>query len=265
MYSKSRENDYYNNMVSITARSLKEISLSASILLKNIPIRRRFENEISNFSQHHVNIANNTKSPEIKRQAMLDLKKERDNISFQANSIKNNLTKQYAHLEIRRKLDFSDYMLKAVGIVIGTTQVITGSAIIASKVTGTVGTVAGAGLVVHGFGAIEENVGAIVDNNVFYKGHLRRGYEYSAELLGFSKTAGTLVYAGVDLTLSGYGLFRSALKPEAWRLFYYINTDYVFGYQLMNGYALFLEIGADFITIKSAYDTYNDSSYNKKN
>ncbi|OTA19235.1 hypothetical protein Xbed_02632 [Xenorhabdus beddingii] len=260
--SKSRENDYYNNMVSVTSRSLKEISLSASSLIKNIPIRRRFENEIFNFSKHHVNIAKNTKLPEIKKQAMLDLKKERDNISFQANAVKNNLTKQYAHIEIRRKLDFNDYMLKAVGIVIGTTQVITGISMASSKVSGTVGTLAGAGLVVHGFGSIEENVGAIIENNVFYKGHFRRGYEYSAELLGFSRTAGSLVYAGVDLTLSGYGLFRSALKPEAWRLFYYINTDYVFGYQLMNGYGLFLEISADLITIKSAYDIYNDPNYN---
>ncbi|MEK9495355.1 DUF4225 domain-containing protein [Photorhabdus sp. P32] len=43
----------------------------------------------------------------------------------------------------------------------------------------------------------------------------RQGYESGFESLGFSKKTGNLVYGGVDIALSGYGLLRNTLKPEA--------------------------------------------------
>ncbi|WP_240042200.1 DUF4225 domain-containing protein [Photorhabdus khanii] len=91
-----------------------------------------------------------------------------------------------------------------------------------------------------------------------YKGYLRQGYEKGFESLGFDKKTGNLVYGGVDIALSGYGLLRNILKPEAWRLFKYINQDYIRSYKNMNGYALGFEIGVDGITIKSTYDSYNE-------
>ncbi|WP_420497497.1 DUF4225 domain-containing protein [Xenorhabdus griffiniae] len=70
------------------------------------------------------------------------------------------------------------------------------------------------------------------------KGLVRLGYENTFEYLGSSKTTGSLVYTGVDLSLSAHALLSRTLKPDAWRLFHHINEDYVHGYKLMSGYAL---------------------------
>ncbi|PKH21425.1 hypothetical protein CIG19_16630 [Enterobacterales bacterium CwR94] len=67
------------------------------------------------------------------------------------------------------------------------------------------------------------------------------GYEYIAEFLGFDKQLGLLAYQVVDLTTSYYGIFKLTLKPEAWRLFKYLPTDYYRKIQTMSKPALALK------------------------
>lgn len=81
----------------------------------------------------------------------------------------------------------------------------------------------------------------------------------------YKKCTGSLVYGGVDLLLSGYGLYMGVLRKDAWKLFYYINTDYVHSYQQASGFSLLFEAVADSVTIKSAYDVYNDPEYGNRN
>ncbi|NHB95238.1 hypothetical protein C5470_01935 [Photorhabdus stackebrandtii] len=57
----------------------------------------------------------------------------------------------------------------------------------------------------------------------FYKGYLRQGYEKGFESLGFDKKTGNLVYGGVDIALSGYGLLRNILKPEISSVRFYLQ------------------------------------------
>ncbi|MBC8953311.1 DUF4225 domain-containing protein [Xenorhabdus sp. PB62.4] len=267
-YYQNRESDYYLSMALTTQRSLIEVSLSASRFLKNFHIRNKFLHEIKNYAEHHINNLKNTSSLDIKKQSMQELKTERDYLLRQENSLKHATYQQHATIEIRKKLDFFDYVLKGVGIIVGGAQITTGVSIIGAGYTSvygaTIGYIAGAGLIVHGVSNIQENFGAIVENDANFKGYLRLGYENAAEYYGYSKKTGSLVYAGVDLALSGYGLLRSTLKPEARRLFHYMNNEYVYNYELMSGYALGFEVLADGITIKSANDIYNDPDYNKK-
>ncbi|WP_275347549.1 DUF4225 domain-containing protein [Xenorhabdus bovienii] len=259
---------HYATQVPSAARRLNEVALSSSRFIINKDLRYKFINEIKKYSEYYIGMYEGTVVFDYKRLALFSLNKETENLLRQENLLKYNFYKQYATIEIRQKLDFSDYILKGIGIIVGGTQISTGIAIMglgdASVAGSVVGNVAGAALIVHGIGTIQENLGAIIENDVNFKGYLRHGYEHAAQLLGYSKKTGSLVYGGVDLILSGYGLFRSTLKPEAWRLFHYINQDYVRSYQLMHGYALGFEIMADSITIKSAYDIYNNPDYNKK-
>lgn len=69
------------------------------------------------------------------------------------------------------------------------------------------------------------------------KGFLDEGMK---ELLytGFSSQQGEIIYGGIDLALSGYGLFRNVISPEKNRLFYWMYTDTVVGFKDMKGPAL---------------------------
>jgi hypothetical protein len=107
-------------------------------------------------------------------------------------------------------------------------------------------------------GNFEENLRAIKNRDVNYRGYLRRGYGLAARTLGYDNNMGDIIYGGVDILSSGYGLLRQVLKPEAWRLFKYINNDFIVGYKQMSGYSLGFEILSDGITLKSIHDGYNN-------
>ena len=65
-----------------------------------------------------------------------------------------------------------------------------------------------------------------------------------------------MAYGTVDLGLSAYGVVRMALKPDAWRLFRYINTDYIRAYKAMGSSALAFEGISDSVTGRSMYMEY---------
>ncbi|CDH18535.1 conserved hypothetical protein [Xenorhabdus bovienii str. kraussei Quebec] len=149
-------------------------------------------------------------------------------------------------------------------MVAGAAQFITGLAIVTATSQTVVGYVAGSALIIHGAGNIEENLTSLLNNDADYKGYLRIGYEHAFDFIGSDKKLANLVYGGVDIALSGYGIFRNVLKPEAWRLFYYIKDDYVTSYKTMSGYSLMFEMSVDGVTLKSTYDAYNDPNNSKK-
>ena len=68
-----------------------------------------------------------------------------------------------------------------------------------------------------------------------------------------------MAYGTVDLGLSVYGLGRLVLKPDAWRLFRYVHSDYVRGYENSSKTALTLEAASDAITIESMYWQVKDN------
>ncbi|WP_323863743.1 DUF4225 domain-containing protein [Xenorhabdus cabanillasii] len=262
---------YYATQAMIKKAELEKIARSSSRFIKSQYLRYKYLNEIKEDSERFVSELRKYPDPEIKRKILSVMDSEIQDLRYQEHVLQYGNYEQYAAIEIRKNSDglgIFDYILKGVGIVVGALQVATGIGIMlagdASILGAPLGTVAGAFLIVHGISAIDENLGAIITGHSSYSGFARVGYENTFESLGFNKTTGSLVYAGVDLALSGYGLFRAVLKEDAWKLFRYINTDYVRGYQQMSGYALGFEVMADGITIKSTYDIYNDPNYNKK-
>ncbi|MDE1484710.1 DUF4225 domain-containing protein [Xenorhabdus bovienii] len=252
-------------MGALTAKSVTEAALTSSRFIENFSIKHKFQNEIKKLTDHNLGIILSKSSSESsKSQAIQDLKQEKLYLSKQENILKNNIAKKYAFIEIKKQNDTYTYVLKGIGLVAGAAQFITGLAIVTATSQTVVGYVAGSALIIHGAGNIEENLTSLLNNDAYYKGYLRIGYEHAFDFIGSDKKLANLVYGGVDIALSGYGIFRNVLKPEAWRLFYYIKDDYVTSYKTMSGYSLMFEMSVDGVTLKSTYDAYNDPNNSKK-
>ncbi|MEI8592548.1 DUF4225 domain-containing protein [Xenorhabdus bovienii] len=251
-------------MGALAARSVTESALTISKFLDNFSVKLKFQNEVKKFTEHNLEILSSKSSSESnKLQAIQDLKQERLYLSQQDNILRNNKAQKYAILEMKKENDAYTYVLKGIGLVAGAVQFITGVAIVTMTSQTVVGYVAGSALIVQGAGNFEENLTSLLNNDAEYEGYLRLGYINTFEFFGSDKRMANLVYGGVDIGLSGYGVFRNVLKPEAWRLFYYLKDDYVTSYKTMGGYSLLFEISADGVTLKSTYDAYNDTPKNK--
>ena len=85
-------------------------------------------------------------------------------------------------------------------------------------------------------------------------GFLRKGYINSAQFLGFSSDVGRVAFSAMDLTLSAYGLSRMVLRPDAWRLFRYLPSDFVKSARVTGAPSLALEGIGDLLTMYSISD-----------
>lgn len=108
-------------------------------------------------------------------------------------------------------------------------------------------------LMAHGANNIYENGHNLLEDRTDTEGPVRKGYQALAQSLGHEEREGNLAYSSVDLGLSAYGLSRYILKPDAWRLFRYIKTDYIRSYKGMGVSAWGLVIHTDFQTGKQIY------------
>lgn len=255
--SQGRLNDYYGSQVLYEAGKVEQHALSASKFIKNSVVRMQFVNEVKAFTRHCIDGLSCTNSDMAKKAILDSLRTERQFLATQENMMRYDKAKQYASLEIKKDKDtgFWFYVLKGVGIVAGVAQVVVGGIILLGGSLTVVGAIAGTALILHGASNIEENALALYYDDPDYKGFARRGYEYGASALGFDPRIGSMVYGGVDLALSGYGALRHVLKPDAWRLFRYINTDFIRSYKTMSGTALGFEMTVDGLVIKSIYDS----------
>lgn len=86
---------------------------------------------------------------------------------------------------------------------------------------------------------------------------MQNGYVATAEFLGFDKKAGVLVYNFMSIGLSGYGMARMVLKPDSWRLFRYIPSDYVRNIKTMGYGSLAIESVGNALSVKAISDNDN--------
>ncbi|WP_338491193.1 DUF4225 domain-containing protein [Erwinia aphidicola] len=114
-------------------------------------------------------------------------------------------------------------------------------------------TVASAALVkeLDTWGYMINGVGVVIG------GFLKKGYIETANFLGFDNKTGSIAYSAMDLALSGYGLGRLVLKPDAFRLFKYIPADFIRNYRIMTAPALAIEATGDGLSIRSAVEAKN--------
>lgn len=124
----------------------------------------------------------------------------------------------------------------------------------------------GALLVLHGANAVQEAGTNLWTGRDDSQGFLKEYYIAGAEFLGFDKNTGEIAYNTMDLSLSAYGMLRLTTKPQTYRLFHYLNTDYVRGIQNMSRLDLGFEIYNDAQSIKSLIQNMSkEKEKDKKN
>ncbi|MGF6590995.1 DUF4225 domain-containing protein [Pseudomonas sp. 2835] len=124
----------------------------------------------------------------------------------------------------------SEIFMQGIGTIAGTTQFVAGAGICYASV-GTLCVVAGVPLMAHGANNIYENSRNLIEGHSRTEGPIRKGYQLAAKKMGHAERDGNTAYGAVDIGLSVYGLTRLVVKKDAWRLFRYIDTDYVRSYK----------------------------------
>lgn len=222
--------DYW--MVSSAARKLgSQASTLGARHIKDGTLRLQFNREVAYYAKSIVNdVSQGKKSPE---QGLQELKNEQSSLLSQS-------------FEIAQK---------GVGAIAGAFQIATGAGICYVS-AGTLCLIAGAPMMAHGANNLYENGSNLLRDRSDTQGPVRKIYQEGAKLLGGGKLEGDMAYGTVDLGLSVYGVGRMVLKPDAWRLFRYMSTDYIRSYKAMGSGALVFEGISDSVTGRSMYLEY---------
>ncbi len=144
----------------------------------------------------------------------------------------------------------SDIAQKTVGLAAGVLQV-TGGVGICYASAGMLCAVFGGAMIAHGANNIYENGRNLLEDRSDVEGPVRKGYQAVATLSGFNSCTGNLAYSTSDLALSVYGATSLIVKPEAWKLFRYVRTDYARAYTTVPIGVLAVERTSDVITMSS--------------
>lgn len=141
--------------------------------------------------------------------------------------------------------------IKQVGFISGGAQVFSGAGVCAASF-GLACAAFGSSLISHGMNNIYEN-GYWLLFRKNKTGYTRLFYHHLANKLGYSKGAADNAYALVDVGISAYGLGRTVLRKDRYRLFRHINTDYIRGWQEMGTIPLAVEITGDITTLSGIH------------
>lgn len=144
---------------------------------------------------------------------------------------------------------------KGIGLIAGGLQVAGGVGVCYASI-GTLCILFGTPLMFHGANNIYENGRNLITRRSDTEGPLRNGYQALSTLAGGSEFEGNIVYGSVDLLLSAYGAGRLVLKPDAWRLFKYVRTDYIRAYKTTPIGIFYIERSSDAITSKNIYEEW---------
>lgn len=197
----------------------------ASRHIKDGTLRLQFNREVSYYARGIVNdVAQGRKSAE---QGLKEIKNEQSSLLSQS-------------WEVAKK---------GAGAVAGGMQMLTGAGICYGS-AGTLCLVLGAPMMLHGANNIYENGRNLLEDRNDTEGPTRMVYQAIAKGFGQSEREGNIAYGSLDIGLSIYGLGRHVLKPDAWRLFRYVRTDYVRSYKNMGAGALSFEIYTNLQTVK---------------
>lgn len=229
---------------------------AARCYIKNMLFRDKFNKEIDQFIQEQLRSLDRARNERECKFVIDNLYQEKEFIKEQVYALKVKRAKVVVSAQLTNKLDTWGYFINGVGVIVGTGQIVAGAGIaVTSLLTGNViGIIAGATIVLHGANNVYESFQNLKTNRDDTEGFLRSGYVKTAEFLGFSAATGRVAYSMSDISLSGYGLARMVIKPDAWRLYRYLPSDFIRNIKTIGAPSLALETLGDTITLKSIYD-----------
>ncbi|AIR85246.1 DUF4225 domain-containing protein [Pantoea rwandensis] len=243
-WNKNRFSDYFLTMGNLQANQLVSLANNLSLIhLKDGMLRMRFHDEVRDFANLQLTTIRSSTSDEQCQECIQNLKQESHNLTLQDRMLRSGQATISASVKFYHDNEkIIGYVIDAIGVVLGTLQIVAGVGIVAgSLATGNVvGMLAGSALVANGAGSTIESIDKLrgIPNP---SNPVKEAYEDTAEFFGFDSRLGLLAYQVVDLTTSYYGIFKLTLKPESWRLFKFLPTDYYRKVQVMSKPALALK------------------------
>ncbi|MCX8962535.1 DUF4225 domain-containing protein [Erwinia psidii] len=255
--AKKRFSDYYLTMASLEARKLMSTTERVGFRhLRSITVRNDFKINVQEFISNQLKMIRTARNESQCQESVSNLQLERKYLDEQDRQLNHKGAKIVATAELKQENGVWGYIINGVGVAIYGIQVVVGGSLLAASIaSGNIIGIAFSGmLTLHGMNAFQKSMENIKSGNDNFVGFLENGYIYTAKLLGFDEKTGRLAYSYIDLFLSGYGMSRLVLKPEAWRLFHYLRADCVRNIKNMSRTSLIIEMGSDAMTIKSIYD-----------
>jgi len=226
---KNRLRVTYRMLAKKAAENLNDKAKVISIWhIKDYLIRIRFQEDIQRFIDANMQALNNAKSDnecnlyvDNMRQEQINLEKQDRMLRFGDAVVTASAQFFHDHEKV------IGYVIDGIGVVIGGLQVVGGAGILATSVMSgnVVGIIAGANIFLNGLSSTFESYQKLTgDANP--TNFMRDTHEDVAEFLGFDRRVGTLSYQITDLSTAYYGIIKLSLKPEAWRLFSHLPSDY---------------------------------------
>lgn len=239
-----RLSNHFLTIANLEANQLVNAATSLSQFhLKDALLRVKFQDEVREFARLQLHTIRTSTSDDQCQECIQNLKQESQHLKIQDRMLRTGeavISSSVKFYHDNEKI--IGYVIDGIGVVLGTLQLVAGVGVFAgSLVSGNViGIIAGSALITNGAGAMAESIDKLrgVPNP---SNPVKEAYEDSAEFLGFDRRLGLLTYQVVDLTTSYYGIVKLTLKPEAWRLFKYLPTDYYRKVQVMSKPALALK------------------------
>lgn len=146
----------------------------------------------------------------------------------------------------------TQYLKLVAGLTAGVLQIGVGYAVCHGSVGLACG-MTGIPMMLHGANNVYESARNIISGRTDTIGPVRQGYQWVAQTSGGTESQGNIAYWVGDLGFSLYSVLRTVVKPDAWRLFRYINTDKARNITLMSTSAKAFELGVDMQTGELIY------------
>ncbi|MFT8209628.1 MAG: DUF4225 domain-containing protein [Symbiopectobacterium sp.] len=257
---RAANNQYYYALGQSAAFDLlKTARIVASRHISDLFLKAKFEEEIRRFSEGNLNAIRSASSTSECQQAIDNIKGECANIERQGTMLSLEKAKVFITVSMEKREKEIGYTIDAIGVMLGGVQLISGIGIFAAATT-YVGRLIGAHILLNGASSAKESFDHLLGNDNAV-GFMKSGYIKTAEFLGFDKKSGLLAYHSVDLVTSFYGIVKLTLKPDAWRLFRYIPSDYYRKINTMSRASLTLKMIGAGNKIRVMSDIYNDDTY----
>lgn len=145
---------------------------------------------------------------------------------------------------------------KGVGLIAGALQFKTGAEICVASL-GTLCVVAGLPMIAHGSNNVYENGRNLWEGRSDTEGPVRKLYQNIAVKLGGAKEEGDIAYGFVDIATSIYSAGRMVLKPDSWRLFRYVDADYMRAFKSASVGGFSIDRASDIFTVGDILEGWN--------
>ncbi|MGT3289773.1 DUF4225 domain-containing protein [Yersinia enterocolitica] len=255
---KIRFIEYYQAIAITNSDKLLRVARDVSrFVLRDALVRARFENEIKDFINEQMKIIKSARTESDCKIAIDNLNKECSHLLEQDLMLKTKRAKTVVSIELKKDRDTWGYVIQGVNIVVSGLTIVAGFTLVAGTVMSgnVIGVISGATIILHGFNGFQEGIKNLISGSDSSTGFMLNGYIATAEFLGFEKKVGVLAYNFMSIGLSGYGMARMVLKPDAWRLFRHIPTDYVRNIKTMGYGSLAIEGTGNTLSVKAINDS----------